>query len=149
MADTAPTHCELCEQDGGTLLFRSDALRVVLVGDTDYPGFCRVIWNAHVKEMTDLTPADRAQLMDAVFATERAVRAVCAPDKVNLASLGNAVPHLHWHIIPRRTDDAHFPIPIWGARRRPPGTPPAPSVDLRAALVAAVGRALTSGRDAS
>jgi diadenosine tetraphosphate (Ap4A) HIT family hydrolase len=41
------------------------------------------------------------------------VREVMQPDKVNLASLGNVVPHLHWHVIPRYTDDAHFPAPVW------------------------------------
>jgi diadenosine tetraphosphate (Ap4A) HIT family hydrolase len=40
------------------------------------------------------------------------------PDKINLASLGNVVPHLHWHIIPRWLDDSYFPLPIWGQRQR-------------------------------
>jgi diadenosine tetraphosphate (Ap4A) HIT family hydrolase len=40
------------------------------------------------------------------------------PDKVNLASLGNVVPHLHWHVIPRYRDDAHFPAPVWGQKQR-------------------------------
>jgi len=38
---------------------------------------------------------------------------------MNLASLGNAVPHLHWHIVPRFGDDPHFPQPIWSTPRRP------------------------------
>jgi diadenosine tetraphosphate (Ap4A) HIT family hydrolase len=66
-----------------------------------------------MSEMTDLTPPERARLMDAVFATEAALREVLAPDKINLASLGNAVPHLHWHVIPRYRDDRHFPKAIW------------------------------------
>jgi hypothetical protein len=35
------------------------------------------------------------------------------PGKVNVASLGNMTPHLHWHVIPRFADDAHFPNPVW------------------------------------
>lgn len=66
-----------------------------------------------MSEMTDLSAAERVYLMDAVFATEAALREVLAPDKINLASLGNMVPHLHWHIIPRYIDDPHFPLPIW------------------------------------
>ena len=46
------------------------------------------------------------------------LRTVLAPDKINLASLGNVVPHLHWHVIPRFADDAHFPAPVWAARAR-------------------------------
>ena len=110
--------CELCETTGGELLWRDDRCRVVLVDDPDYPGFCRVIWAGHIKEMTDLTAAERRHLMEVVFAVEDAVRATLAPDKINLASLGNVVPHLHWHVIPRYRSDRHFPNPIWGAAKR-------------------------------
>lgn len=113
--------CELCDQAGGELLFRDDVLRVVLVADADYPGFCRVILNAHVPEMTDLEPALRNRLMQVVFAVEDAVRQVMQPTKINLACFGNVVPHLHWHVIPRHADDAHFPQPVWGARQREVG----------------------------
>ena len=105
--------CELCEVDGGELIVKTAQLRVVLIDDANYPGFCRVIWNAHVKEMTDLAISDRSNLMQAVCKVEQAVRDVMQPHKINLASLGNMVPHLHWHVIPRYLDDAHFPNPIW------------------------------------
>ena len=111
-------HCELCHQDGGELLYRDQQLRVILVADADYPAFCRVIWHAHVKEMTDLPAAERARLMDWVWRTEQALRSVLQPDKINLASFGNMVPHLHWHVIPRFGDDKHFPNPLWGAAQR-------------------------------
>ena len=111
-------HCELCQQDGGELLFRDDKLRVILVADADYPAFCRVIWHDHVKEMTDLPVPDRAHIMDVVWRTEQALRDVLDPDKINLASFGNMVPHLHWHVIPRFADDKHFPQPLWGSAQR-------------------------------
>ena len=110
--------CELCEAEGGRLLLSNELLRVVLVDDPDFPGFARVIWNDHVREMSDLAAADQQRLMQTVFAVERAQRAVLAPEKVNLASLGNVVPHLHWHVIPRFVNDSHFPQPIWGTRQR-------------------------------
>jgi diadenosine tetraphosphate (Ap4A) HIT family hydrolase len=110
--------CELCDGGGGELLWQDNLCRVVLVDDADYPGFCRVILNRHVAEMTDLDPTERNRLMQVVFAAEAAVRKRLQPDKVNLASLGNVVPHLHWHVIPRFRDDRHFPNPIWGEPRR-------------------------------
>lgn len=112
--------CELCARPGGTVLWSDPALRIVAVDEPDYPGFLRVVWNAHVREMSDLAPADAQHLLHAVLAAEAAVRAVLAPDKINLASLGNMVPHLHWHVIGRFADDAHFPQPIWGVRQREP-----------------------------
>lgn len=95
------------------MLWRDECLRVVRVADEDYPGFCRVIWARHVKEMTDLAPADREYLMAVVFAVESALRDLLQPDKINVASLGNQTPHLHWHVIPRWIDDRHFPNPVW------------------------------------
>lgn len=92
--------------------------RVVLVGDADHPGFCRFILNAHEKEMTGLPDADRMRLMEVVFVVERTLRELLAPDKINLASFGNVVPHLHWHVIPRFAGDPHFPDSVWSARKR-------------------------------
>jgi diadenosine tetraphosphate (Ap4A) HIT family hydrolase len=111
--------CELCElAASGTPLYRDARLMVVLVDEPAYPGFCRVVLNAHVPEMTDLDPSERSEVMKAVMKVEAALREVMAPRKINLASLGNMTPHLHWHVIPRYADDAHFPSPIWAAAVR-------------------------------
>lgn len=114
----AEAACELCAVPGGSVLWQSADCRVVRVADPHYPGFCRVIWNAHVREMSDLVPADRLRLMSVVFAVEEVVRRLFSPDKINLASFGNMVPHLHWHVIPRWRDDRHFPEPVWGQVHR-------------------------------
>jgi len=116
--------CPLCQQDGGALLWRGSHLRVIEVDDPDYPGFTRVVWNAHIAEMTSLSTHGRELLMRAVWAVEQAQRDVLHPDKVNLAALGNVVPHLHWHVIPRWRDDRHFPDAIWAAPRVAPGAEP-------------------------
>jgi len=113
--------CPLCHPESETVLWQDARCRVILVDDPDYPGFCRVVWREHVKEMTDLNKADRAHFMSVVFATEQVLRVAIHPDKINLASLGNQVPHLHWHVIPRYTGDAHFPDPVWSVRRRDAG----------------------------
>ncbi|WP_159879994.1 HIT family protein [Aquitalea denitrificans] len=110
--------CPLCTLPAGELLHEDALLWVLLVEEAGYPGFCRVIWKQHVREMSDLAPADRTHLLDWVIRTEIAVRTVMQPDKINLASLGNVVPHLHWHVIPRFADDAHFPSPIWASPQR-------------------------------
>lgn len=114
--------CELCDDLGGELVWQDEHCRVVLVDQAGYPGFCRVVWNAHVKEMTDLPEMDRAHFMSVVFAVEATLRGLMQPDKINLASLGNVVPHLHWHVIPRFANDPHFPAPIWAAPIRGAGS---------------------------
>lgn len=121
--------CPLCETPGGDILWQDDFCRVVYVTDTpDYPGFCRVILKRHVKEMTDLTADERSRLMNVVWKTEQAVRDVMHPDKINLAALGNVVPHLHWHVIPRFENDRHFPNPIWGEAKREGATAATPAL---------------------
>jgi diadenosine tetraphosphate (Ap4A) HIT family hydrolase len=60
---------------------------------------------------------------------------VMQPHKVNIASLGNVVPHLHWHVIPRYADDMHFPAPIWGQAKR---TPSEETLATRKALLPAL-----------
>ena len=110
--------CELCDATGGEILHQAVQFRVVLIDDANYPGFCRVIWQDHIKEVTDLHELDRMVMMDVLWQVETVVRDVMQPLKINLASLGNVVPHLHWHVIPRYADDAHFPAPVWAAAER-------------------------------
>lgn len=116
------TNCVLCKDElkpeEGQLIWRGDDCRIILVNDADLPGFCRVIWNRHVSEMTDLTYGEREHLMTLVFAVEVAIRRVMHPDKVNIAALGNMVPHIHWHVIPRFKDDAFFPGSAWSDKLR-------------------------------
>ncbi len=123
-------HCPLCQPDAAEIIWADAFCRVIWVEDAHYPGFCRVILNAHVKEMTDLPPAERLRLMNVVFAVETAVREIVQPDKINLASLGNVVPHLHWHVIPRWAADPNFPDAIWAASRRSTQVP-MPAVNLK------------------
>ena len=109
------TDCPLCQTTGDILLWENHLLRVIDAQDPLYPGFTRVIWKKHVAEMTDLNQADQRTLMQTVLEIESLQRALLQPDKINLAAFGNMVPHLHWHIIPRWLDDAHFPHPVWAA----------------------------------
>ncbi len=106
--------CDLCQPTPHEILWQDDFCRVVLLNDADYPAYCRVELIAHIKEMTDLVPEQRARVMKVVFAVEIAMREIIAPDKINLASLGNKTPHVHWHVIPRFADDKHFPNSHWG-----------------------------------
>ena len=110
--------CVLCEGEGGTLIWRGAHLRVIRADEAGFPAFYRVIWNAHVAEFSDLSPAERAHCMEAVACVEQVLRTHLAPTKINLAALGNMVPPLHWHVIARFEGDSHFPAPVWAAARR-------------------------------
>lgn len=133
--------CELCTGTGESVLWQDSRCRVIRVDEPGYPGFCRVIWHRHVAEMTDLDDSDREHCMRVVLAVERVLRRLTAPDKINLASLGNKVAHVHWHVIPRFRDDPHFPEPVWGQRQRQEvaDRPGSGTTELAAALAAELG----------
>jgi diadenosine tetraphosphate (Ap4A) HIT family hydrolase len=122
---------------GGAVLWQNDLCRVVKVDEPDYPGFCRVILKRHARELTDLSESERGALMSVVFAVEAVVRETMQPDKMNVASLGNMTPHVHWHVVPRFRDDRHFPNPIWAAPQRDRAVP-AERVERAGAIAAAL-----------
>ena len=121
-------NCPLCATPGGDWVFNCSKFRVIEAVDADYPGFLRLIWNDHVREFSDLSREDRMLYMDAVVLLERFALRVFKADKANVATLGNVVPHLHWHVIPRFTDDKHFPAPVWATAR--PGVSLSPRQQL-------------------
>ena len=111
--------CPLCESDGGLLVFRNEDLRIIQASEAGFPAFYRVVWNRHVAEFSDLSPTERQVCMHAVAKVEQVLRSELQPTKINLAALGNMVPHLHWHVIARFERDSHFPSPVWAAALRP------------------------------
>lgn len=92
--------------------------RIICAAEAGFPAFYRLIWRDHVREFSDLSKDERVLCMEAVTAVEQAMRELLAPGKINLATLGNVVPHLHWHVIARYDWDSHFPAPVWAAAQR-------------------------------
>jgi len=100
------------------MVFEAPQFRVIHAEEAGFPSFYRLIWREHSTEFSDLSPADRTLCMEAVAAVEQCLREHLAPTKINLAALGNMVPHLHWHVIARFAWDSHFPAPVWAAAQR-------------------------------
>lgn len=138
--NTTSKACEFCASPGGPVLWQNALCRVVRVDEPFYPGFCRVILKRHAREMADLGEGERDGLMAVVFAVEAAVRETMQPHKMNLASLGNMTPHVHWHIVPRFEDDRHFPDPIWAVPQREGVVPPERARRAEALVAALVAR---------
>ncbi|VUZ26348.1 Uncharacterised protein [uncultured Comamonas sp.] len=113
------TDCVLCQEPGGQPIWQGEKLRLIRADEAGFPAFYRIVWNAHVAEFSDLGAAERRHCMDAVALVEQTLRQQLHPTKINLAALGNVVPHLHWHIIARYDWDSHFPAPVWASAQRP------------------------------
>ena len=111
-------NCPLCAPEGEHVIVENDKFRIIRVDDPEFPGYFRLIWQDHLKEVSDLDPGDRLVMWDALTRLEEAVIEAMHPEKVNWAQFGTMVPHLHWHLIPRFPDDAAFPDSYWSPRRR-------------------------------
>ncbi len=114
--------------------------RVLAMNDANYPWVILVPRREGVGEIIDLAEPDRGLLMAEIAQVLAALKRLTACDKLNVAAIGNIVPQLHVHVVARRTDDAAWPKPVWGAV---PATPyPPGELD---AFVAALRRALAFG----
>lgn len=110
--------CALCDAPGGSIVWQDPQWRVIRPDDPDHPAFYRVVLRRHEAEFSALDDGERRRCMALVVAVERVLIERLRPTKVNLAALGNVVPHLHWHVIARFDWDSHFPQPVWGVRQR-------------------------------
>lgn len=146
MSTGAVPGCPLCEEAGGILIARGTKWRLIRADEPGFPAFYRLVWNEHVREFSDLPASDRADCMELAVRVEALLRRHLQPAKVNLASLGNAVPHLHWHIVARFDWDSHFPGSVWAAPQR--ATPPGRVAEiegLRPALESELGKLALPG----
>ncbi len=111
--------CPLCDAAGGRVVAQAPRWRIVHATEPGFPAFYRLVWQDHVREFSGLSRDDRAACTELLAGMEAALLAHLQPTKVNLASLGNAVPHLHWHVVARFDWDSHFPGAVWAAPQRP------------------------------
>lgn len=71
-----------------------------------------------VREFSDCTPEEKQAVWDALDVIEREMLHYYRPEKINIASFGNMLPQVHWHIMARFKEDSCFPEPMWGSRQR-------------------------------
>ena len=107
--------CPLCrdESKGMTLVADLGITRAYLQRSASFRGYCILVLKRHAVEIDDLTPEERAVLIEDVARVAQAVRAVCKPTKLNYEVLGNVVPHIHCHIIPRYRTDPEWDRAAW------------------------------------
>ena len=84
-----------------------------------YRGYCVLIYDRHVARIDQLDRNEWLELADDMHRAQTAIRKVCSPAHMNVVSLGNVVPHLHWHLIPRYLDDPRWGQPIWPTEGTP------------------------------
>jgi diadenosine tetraphosphate (Ap4A) HIT family hydrolase len=85
-----------------------------LTTNQTYRGHCQLVFDPrHVARLDQLTAAEWTAFSTDLHRATHAIVGITGPDHVNVESLGNVVPHLHWHIVPRYVGDARWGLPIW------------------------------------
>lgn len=109
--------CPLCDDPSKGMQMVADGsiTRAYLQPSASFRGYCILVLKRHAVELDDLTREERAALMEDIAQVAHAIRAVCEPTKLNYEILGNVVPHIHVHIIPRYTTDPTWDRAAWFA----------------------------------
>lgn len=109
--------CPLCadESKGMTMVGDLEIARAYLQRSANFRGYCILVLKRHAVEIDDLSPDERTMLIEDIAQVARAVRRVCKPKKLNYEILGNVVPHVHCHIIPRYETDPTWDRAAWFA----------------------------------
>jgi diadenosine tetraphosphate (Ap4A) HIT family hydrolase len=140
--------CPICAEgrpdstDAGVRFFAGEVCDAYLVRSDIQRGLTIAIWRGrHVAEPTELSQAEAAAYGREVLRVGRALEHVLAPVKLNYDLLGNSVPHLHTHIVPRYADDPRpgWPFPF------PETDPPPMSQERLSADVEALRTQLSAG----
>ncbi len=106
--------------------------RVLLMKDSRFPWLILVPRRANLSELHDLSPQERATLVDEAALVGEKLKNLTGANKVNIGALGNIVAQLHVHVVARFEGDAAWPGPVWGAGKAEPYAPEAAKERVRA-----------------
>ena len=114
--------CVMCTRVAGEApLFIADlpTSRVYFNEDQFFPGWVFVVLKRHAVELYELTASERAAHMEDVNRVAHALASIYEPVKMNYELLGNQVPHIHWHLVPRLASDPELRWPVWRVSHEP------------------------------
>lgn len=116
------TDCQMCLKWAAEPELRITELQhcyVMLNRDQYFRGYCFVITKEHETELFHLEIQKRSGIIEEINYVAAALYRLFTPAKINYELLGNMVPHMHWHIVPRFTNDPLWPRPIWSEPHEP------------------------------
>lgn len=120
--------CVMCGKYGtaGPLLIAElETARAFLHEDQFFPGYVLLVLRRHATELYELEAGERRAHLEEVSRVAQALARAFQPVKMNYELLGNQVPHIHWHLVPRLPTDPDLRAPIWRVDHRPAPLAPA------------------------
>ncbi len=119
---TSDSLCAACRRDWPKrdhLVMAGAIADLYLHEDQFFTGWCVLVLRRHATELFELTQDERHALVDQAALVARALKAAFRARKINYELLGNQLPHIHWHLIPRRSDDPQPLEPVWRLEHEP------------------------------
>jgi diadenosine tetraphosphate (Ap4A) HIT family hydrolase len=98
------------------ILYKENALRIE-VHESEIP-WLKIFTQYPYKELSELPMELQIRILELLNIIEKEMLYFYQPTKINIASFGNHLPHLHWHIMARFENDSYFPEPMWGQKQR-------------------------------
>ncbi len=95
----------------------SNSLIFIETHESEVP-WLKIFTTIKRKEFSECTQEEKNAIWNTLDSIEKIMLEYYKPEKVNIASFGNMLPHVHWHIMARFKEDSYFPEPMWGPKQR-------------------------------
>ena len=99
-----------------SLLYENENIKIE-IEESEIP-WLKIFTKHPYKEMSEVPKEIRFEIYDLLDSIEKEMISYYKPKKINIASFGNYVPHVHWHIMARFEEDSYYPEPMWGKKQR-------------------------------
>ena len=123
MTDPACVMCGKYGRGGPLLIAELETTRAFLHEDQFFPGYVLLVLRRHATELFELPVGERGAHLEEVSRVAEAIARALRPVKMNYELLGNQVPHIHWHLVPRLADDPEPRWPVWRVAHDPKPLP--------------------------
>jgi len=91
---------------------------VILEVESSEVPWVKIFTKRKVKEFSECAPEEKSEIFRIIDIVEKSMLSYFEADKINIASFGNLLPHVHWHIMARFEGDSYFPESMWGTQQR-------------------------------
>jgi diadenosine tetraphosphate (Ap4A) HIT family hydrolase len=95
----------------------SNPLIYIEIHESEIP-WLKIFTHSHHKEFSECSYEEKKMIWEYLEIIEIKMLSYFKPAKINIASFGNMLPRVHWHIMARFENDSYFPEPMWGVKQR-------------------------------
>ena len=99
-----------------SIIYKNDLIKIE-IESSEIP-WLKIFTIENIKEFSQCNSQTKQEIFKYLDIIEKEMLAYFNPKKINIASFGNYVPHVHFHIMARFEEDSYFPEPMWGKKQR-------------------------------